>query len=90
MQLAIVIAPLIVASVAGGGFIVNEWSHGGLSEAMGMGHHHMLDYGRQHCAAMNGDAIHMTQVPAHEGAHGDAAMPDPQGCAEVNQMMGMS
>ncbi|HEX9817157.1 MAG TPA: hypothetical protein VGB18_09270, partial [Candidatus Thermoplasmatota archaeon] len=44
-----ILAPLIVTLVAGGGFVVNEWSHGGLSESMGMGHHHMLDYDDPSC-----------------------------------------
>lgn len=32
------------------GFAGNEVSHGGWSEAMGLGHHHVTDSGGYHCA----------------------------------------
>lgn len=41
--------PIVTTIAFGGGFVANEWSHGALSEAMGLGHHHMLDYGQHHC-----------------------------------------
>ena len=44
--------PLIAAIAAGvmmTGFAANEMSHGGFAESMGMGHHHMMDYGGYHC-----------------------------------------
>lgn len=64
--------PLLVTGVAAGAFLMNEWSHGGVSEAMGLGHRHMLDYGGYHCAAHDDPelgAMHMAHM------HGNAAMP---------------
>jgi len=57
MNVAIAL-PVLLSMAFGGAFVVNEWSHGGVSEAMGLGHHHMLDYAQMHCshAAMHMDA----------------------------------
>ena len=49
-----VLAGLLVAGLAALGTIGNEASHGGLSEAMGLGHHHLADYGGYHCASHDG------------------------------------
>jgi hypothetical protein len=54
-----VLTPLLLTLVAGGGFAVNEWSHGGLSESLGLGHHHMLDYHDASCRK-HGDMGHMS------------------------------
>ena len=79
---ASLLIPLVVAGLSGGGFVVNEWSHGEMAEAMGLGHHHMLDYDGVHCAAHNNatqgqmHAAHMhgnSSVP-HDGCAGGAAM----------------
>lgn len=73
---ALLVIPMVATALAGTGFLANEWSHGGLSEAMGMGHHHMLDFAGMHCAA-HGDpalgAAHMAHM------HGNASMPH-DGC----------
>ena len=42
--------PVAIALALGGAFLANEWSHGGLAEATGLGHRHMLDHGGYHCA----------------------------------------
>lgn len=44
------LVPLLLANVLGAGFLANEWSQGGMAEAMGLGHHHALDPGPAHCA----------------------------------------
>lgn len=57
--------PLVLSLALAGGFVANEWSHGGLSEATGAGHHHMLDYGGYHCAAHDDPAqgeMHMAHM----------------------------
>jgi hypothetical protein len=46
------------------GFAMNEWSHGGMTEMMGLGHHHMSDVGGYHCA-MHDDAEHVTHHMSH-------------------------
>ena len=82
MTLALAAAvPVVLATAFGGAFMVNEWSHGGLSEAVGLGHHHMLDYSGVHCAAHGGDqamahAAHMHGAApvAHDACPGGAAM----------------
>jgi hypothetical protein len=83
VQPAIVMIPLIISMVAGGGFIVNEWSHGGLSEGMGMGHHHLLDHGRGHCLDEN--MTHEAGLMAHDGAsmHGSGRCGDANGPMEA-------
>ncbi len=56
----------------------NEFSHGGLSETMGLGHRHMADYGGYHCAGPTdaGWEQHMQHMQdthcgqAHMGGHG--------------------
>ncbi len=57
MMSAGMMAGLVVAGMAGAGFMANEATHGAMAEAMGLGHNHMADYGGYHCAA-------------HDGAHG--------------------
>lgn len=39
------------------GFGANEMTHGGVAGTMGLGHHHMLDYGGYHCADHHDDAV---------------------------------
>ncbi len=39
-----------ITLLASCGIVTNEAGHGMLSEAMGMGHHHIADYGGYHCA----------------------------------------
>lgn len=53
---------LIAAGIMMGGFGANEASHGSLAEGMGLGHHHMSDYGGYHCAGPD---------DAHWGQHVD-------------------
>lgn len=75
--------PLVLALALGSGFLANEWSHGGLSEAMGMGHNHMLDFGDYHCADHNDPqqgAMHMAHM--HQA---DAPMPH-DGCPGGSDM----
>lgn len=67
--------PIAVACIAGAGFAVNEWSHGAMAEAVGLGHHHALDHPGGHCVAANG-----TYVPAHGHMAGQQ---DPRTCAEA-------
>ena len=77
--------PLLIASTFGGGFLVNEWSHGALSETVGLGHHHMLDYGGYHCSAYNATAYgdhHMMGRPPQD-LEGQAS-----GCAGYGGMHG--
>ena len=69
---ALVALPLALALLAGGGFIVNEWSHGGLSEAAGLGHHHLADDDAWHCA--HGDAAGMDPAHACPAGASHAAM----------------
>ena len=75
--------PLILALALGSGFLANEWSHGGLSEATGAGHHHLLDYGGYHCASHDDSEqgqmhmAHMHQANAsmpHDGCPGGTGM----------------
>lgn len=58
-----IVVPLALALLLGGAFVVNEWSYGGLSEALGWGHHHLLD--------------HPCRADAH--AHGDGEAADDVG-----------
>lgn len=46
------------------GFGANEVTHGGVSEAMGLDHNHMLDYGDYHCADP-GDTEHWDEHVEH-------------------------
>ena len=64
------IACLAVGGLAAMGTMVNEGTHGGLAEMMGLGHHHMADYGGYHCASHDGEdgAEHM------EHMHGEHPM----------------
>lgn len=43
-----------LAALLGAGFAGNEVSHGAMAEAMGLGHHHMMDYDGAHCASLDG------------------------------------
>lgn len=43
-------AALAVAGLLALLFVVNELGHGAVAETVGLGHHHMLDYGGYHCA----------------------------------------
>jgi hypothetical protein len=65
-----VIAALAIGGLAALGTLVNEGTHGGLAETMGMGHHHLSDYGGYHCASHEGPdgGMHM------EHMHGDHPM----------------
>lgn len=75
--------PVVLATAFGGAFMVNEWSHGAMAEAAGMGHRHMLDYAGVHCAAHDG-----AQAGAHAAhMHGNATMPHGQ-CAGGAAMHG--
>ena len=67
------VAPQLIAIIAAGmfmgGFAGNEFSHGGFAESMGMGHHHMTDYGGYHCADPSDDehwADHVEHM--HDGS----------------------
>lgn len=51
MQLALILG---IAGALAAGFAGNEMAHGGMAEAMGLGHRHMMDYDGAHCAAMDG------------------------------------
>lgn len=67
-----ILVPLAIAMAFGGMFVANEWSHGAMSEIMGVGHHHALDYGGYHCAGHN-DTLHGQHHQAH--MHGNQSMP---------------
>lgn len=64
--------PLAMTAVFGGAFFTNEWSHGAMAESIGVGHHHMFDFGGLHCVShtdeVRGDA-HL------EHMHGSSPMP---------------
>lgn len=77
---AVLALPVALAALFGTGFLANEWSHGAMSEAVGLGHHHVLDYGGYHCAG-HGDAEHGAHHAAH--MHGNASRPH-QGCAGMH------
>lgn len=68
MQLILAI-PTGVSLVLAGGFFGNEWTHGGLSETWGLGHHHMFDYGGYHCTSHN-DTVHPQHHYEHMHANG--------------------
>lgn len=59
-----------IALLSGGGFLLNEWTHGALSEATGLGHHHALDVGEYHCASHD-DANHGADHMAHMHSRDD-------------------
>lgn len=74
-------AALVVSGVAGAGFMANEMTHGGMAETMGMGHHHLADYGGYHCASHDGsegmhhmEHMHGENFTAHSGCNGGAPM----------------
>lgn len=67
------VLPLAVAATFGGGFLMNEWSHGGMAEAMGLGHHHMLDYGGVHCLPPDDGARLAAHMDPHAPMHGPCA-----------------
>lgn len=80
--------PLGIALTMGGGFLANEWSHGGLSEALGMGHRHALDFGGYHCAPhddsergrMHVEHMHQEGSPMpHDECAGGSAMHESRG-----------
>lgn len=77
--------PLTIALALGSGFLANEWSHGALSESVGAGHHHALDFGGYHCAAHDDEeqgAMHMAHMHEagasmpHDGCPGGPGMHD--------------
>lgn len=77
---ALVAIPLTLALIAGSGFVLNEWSHGALSEMAGLGHHHLADDAAWHCARaaspeMNAtaEACRMAGMP-HNAMHGGGMM----------------
>ena len=74
-------AALVVSGMAGAGMMANEASHGGVAEAMGLGHHHMADVGGYHCASHTGEHgphhvqhMHNETRAAHAACAGGAAM----------------
>lgn len=71
------LVPLGLAGLMTAGFAVNEWSHGGMAQTMGLGHHHMTDYGGYHCA-MHDDADHAAHHLAH--MHGNNTTMPHDGC----------
>ena len=79
-----VIAALAVGGLAAMGTMINEGTHGEIAEMMGLGHHHMTDYGGYHCASHTGEhgADHM------EHMHGDHPMDhdDCPGGADMHHM----
>lgn len=70
--------PLGLVAVLGTAFAANEWTHGAMAEAAGVGHRHMLDYGGYHCVD-HADAPHADHHRAH--MHGNATLADAQGRA---------
>lgn len=57
--------PLAVTGMAGGGFLLNEWTHGAMAEAMGLGHHHVLDADAAHCGGHGAMASGVMAAHAH-------------------------
>lgn len=49
MMYVVMTAGAVMLGAAG----ANEMTHGGFAQAMGVGHHHMADYGGYHCAGPN-------------------------------------
>lgn len=75
--------------------MVNEASHGGMAEAMGLGHRHMTDVGGYHCASHAGEhgAHHVAHMhnetrAAHDGCPGGSAMHDMRNPMMPGGMMG--
>lgn len=64
MMSASMMGALIVSGLAGMGVMANEASHGGMAQAMGLGHHHLTDVGGYHCASHTGPdgATHMEHM----------------------------
>ena len=61
--------PVAIACAAGAGFAVNEWSHGALAEAAGLGHHHALDAGGLHCTGGGRAGAHLAHMHANATGH---------------------
>ncbi len=63
---------------AGVGVVGNEVTHGAWSESMGLGHHHLADYGDYHCADHESQAhmqhMHNGTVTDHAHCQGGAGM----------------
>lgn len=76
-----IIGALIVSASAASGMTMNEATHGGVSELVGLGHHHAADFGQYHCASHTGTlgpqhVQHMhnqTSIP-HDGCPGGSSM----------------
>lgn len=66
-----------IALAGSAGFGANELTHGGMSEAMGLGHHHMMADFSDHCQGMHGGmaAMHGNGTEARTA------------CASMNQTM---
>lgn len=62
---ASLLLPLVIGALATAGFAANEWTHGGVSEELGMGHHHMLDHPLHACHGSEGNGS--APGPMHEG-----------------------
>lgn len=75
---------VVAAAILATGFAANEMSHGAVAETMGVGHHHMLDYGGYHCAGVE-DAEHWDHHVEH--MHGGNATADHAGCGGNHQRM---
>lgn len=75
-RLGAIAFPLALALGAGTAFGANEWTHGGVAEGVGVGHHHLADYGGYHCAPHD-DATRAALHRAH--MHGNATMTDEAG-----------
>lgn len=78
------ITALAILALAAVGTLANEGTHGGVAEGMGLGHHHMADYGGYHCASHSG--MHGSEHMAH--MHGETHA-DHADCPGGSEMHGM-
>lgn len=62
------LVPLVLTTLLGATGLANEWSHGAVSEAIGFGHHHLLDTGGYHCVS-HADANQAARHQAHMHAN---------------------
>jgi hypothetical protein len=72
-----VVGGVLVAAIAGGAFVLNEWTSGMLGESLGFGHHHLTQDRHAPCdgtphvhgagAAPHADCARMASVPGSVG-----------------------
>ena len=71
----------VLLGVSGIGVLANETTHGGFVDTIGLGHHHLADYGGYHCTSHRGDLgerhiqhMHNETLSQHNACPGGATM----------------